>query len=106
MTAYKLSDHIGNKQKAIFVRFVAGVLWYRTDATDFEFPVPADELDGASVSAREPASMFLRWIRRHIAMIEREKAAQSAPKCLGCGCPIPAGVAGYCTDDCAESYEE
>lgn len=105
MTAYKLSDHVGNKQIAVFQRYVAGVLWYETDCTYFEFPVPADELDGASVKAREPASMFIRWIKRHMSMIEREKTAQAAPKCIGCGDPIPSGVAGYCTEECCDRFE-
>ena len=62
----KVSDHVGNGQKAIFRRYAAGALWYETDRTGFLFQVPVDEIEGTSVSAREPAILFMRWIRRQM----------------------------------------
>lgn len=69
MTKLTMMDLFGNKQAAIFQRYSAGVLWYRTEVHEFEFPVPVAELDGAQVMAREPATVFMRWIKRHLDLV-------------------------------------
>ena len=47
---------------AVFVEFHSGNLFYEVDG--FRFPVPVNELHGASVCASEKASVFMKWIRK------------------------------------------
>ena len=70
----KLIDLIKDK-KAVFVEFHSGNLFYEIDVwsdydshgvrskSKFRFPVPVDELHGASVGASEKASVFMKWIK-------------------------------------------
>jgi len=57
----KITDLIKGKT-AVFVEFHGGNLFYEIDGK-FRFPVPVDELQGASVGAEEKASVFMKWIR-------------------------------------------
>lgn len=81
MTTLKLSDHIGNNQRAIFHRYANGVMYYETDCTGFYFAVPIADLGTALVGSNEPASMFMKWIKRQMekntqAMFEQSNTAQ------------------------------
>jgi len=58
----KLTDLIKGKT-ATFVEFHGGNLFYEIDGM-FRFPVPVDELQGASISSTEKASVFMKWIKR------------------------------------------
>lgn len=84
---YTLKDLIrGNKAR--FVRYRAGSLVYcvvepvnnpfipkTPDKELFEFEIPIEELQGATVNAVEPASTFMKWIRQTLKeIIDSEEA--------------------------------
>ena len=58
----KLTELIKGKV-AVFEEFHSGNLFYTIDDS-FRFPVPVNELDGATVSRIEKASVFMKWIKR------------------------------------------
>ena len=57
-----------------------GELWYITDC-GFEFPVPVDnkeEVGNATFMAREKALLYMRYMRKHLKMIEDARKEQEA----------------------------
>lgn len=56
-----------------FVRMVHQELWYVCE-DGFEFPIPLADTDGAEFKAEDKGMFFMRWIRKHIAMLEAAKA--------------------------------
>ena len=60
---------VENNKQVRFVRFERGELWYSTEC-GFEFPIPAEDLQGATFNAQDKALLFMRWIKRHINHIE------------------------------------
>lgn len=58
-------------QKARFVFFRDGALFYETD-NGFRFPVPANDAGSATLRAEEKAILLMRYIRKHVATIENE----------------------------------
>ena len=77
-TSTKLLNLVKNK----FVNFIFysdGALWYTTDC-GFEFPVPVSdskEVGTATFMAVEKATLYMRYIRKHLEMIEKAKQEQS-----------------------------
>ncbi len=69
----KLVDMI--KDKVVrFTHFTEGELWYVTE-DGFEFPVPTNrhECGTANFLAEDKAILFMRYIRKHIEMLEKAK---------------------------------
>ena len=62
-----LKDHVKGRSSFKFYR--SGIVYYLTD-TGLEFPVPIDDLDGASVTASEKSLYFMRWIKKHLKTLE------------------------------------
>lgn len=58
-----------------FLSFADGELWYMTE-DGFEFPVPVEDTQGAVFLNKDNALLFMRWIRRHMEMIEQAKLEQ------------------------------
>lgn len=56
-----------------FVRMSHQELWYVCE-DGFEFPIPLSDTDGAEFKAEDKGMFFMRWIRKHIAMLEAAKA--------------------------------
>ena len=54
--------------KATFIEFHSGTLFYEVNG--FRFPIPVEELQGASIKAEEKASVFLKWIRKALKEVE------------------------------------
>ncbi len=52
-----------------FTHYQAGNLWYRCE-DGFEFPVPIVDTDGACFKAADKGMYFMRWIRKHVALLE------------------------------------
>lgn len=48
-------------------------LWYRTEC-GFEFPVPIDDIGNATFLNEDRAMLFMRYIRKHIALTENAGA--------------------------------
>ena len=58
-----------------FVRYQNKELWYITDC-GFEFPVPIEDTGEAAFIRHDKAMLFMRWIRKHLAMLESAKQNQ------------------------------
>jgi len=57
----------GNTAK--FVSYREGNFVY--EVKGFEFNVPLEDIKGATLNAEEKAIFFMRWIRQHIQMMEK-----------------------------------
>ncbi len=55
-----------------FVCFKHNELWYTTEC-GFEFPIHVSETPGAEFKSEDKAMFFMRWIRKHIALIKSAK---------------------------------
>jgi hypothetical protein len=56
-----------------FSKMVNQELWYVCD-DGFEFAIPLSDTEGAEFKAKDKGMFFMRWIRKHMAMIEAAKA--------------------------------
>lgn len=56
-----------------FVYFREGNFLYRVSGTDFEFPVPLSDIGNATLLAEDKAIMFMRYIRKHLEVINSAK---------------------------------
>jgi hypothetical protein len=56
----------GNTAK--FVSYRDGNFLYQVNG--FEFPIPLNDVAGATLLAEDKAIFFMRWIRRHVEQIE------------------------------------
>ncbi len=73
--SYNIKEMIKDK-KVTFVRYRKGELIYSTEC-GFEFPVPTDDTGDGVFLAEDKAMFFMRYIRQHIASIEKEQAANA-----------------------------
>jgi len=62
-------------KKVKFLFYKENELWYTTEC-GFEFPVPTNDVGTASMNAEDKAIMFMRWIRKHINLINDSKEEQ------------------------------
>jgi hypothetical protein len=72
-----IKDMVKDGKKVVFVRFKEGQLWYMTEC-GFEFPVPVDDTGTATFLPADKAMLFMRYIRKHIAFLEKAKAEHDA----------------------------
>ena len=63
---------VSNGKKATFLYYQYGELWYMTEC-GFKFPVPITDIGDAIVHNTEKAMLLMRYIRKHISMIEAAK---------------------------------
>lgn len=56
-----------------FSFYRAKELWYVTEC-GFEFPVPIDDVGDATFMATDKAILFMRYIRKHLAMLAEARA--------------------------------
>lgn len=71
-----IKEMVNNDKRVTFVRFKEGNLWYRTEC-GFEFPVPVEDTGTATFLPEDKALLFMRYIRKHIAYLEKAKEEQS-----------------------------
>ena len=66
--ATRIGDIITKEARAHFLRYRQGNLFYGMwiDDSLFEFPVQADDLDGATVNGTEKAVTLMRYIRKAV----------------------------------------
>ena len=57
--------------KVKFVSYRKGNLWYSLETYDLEFPVPVEDVGDAEFKREDKAIYFMRYIRKHIAMLEK-----------------------------------
>jgi len=55
-----------------FIYYKDGDLWYRHE-DGFEFPVPVSDAGTATFEAQDKAMLFMRYMRKHIQMLETAK---------------------------------
>jgi hypothetical protein len=68
----KLIEMIKDK-KVKFIHYCDKELWYIAE-NGFEFPVPITDIGNATFLAEDKAIYFMRYIRKHLDMITKEKA--------------------------------
>lgn len=61
------------QEKVNFTHFANGEFWYQT-ASGFSFPVPLSDIGTATFLASDKATLFVRYIRKHLAMLDAAKA--------------------------------
>ena len=65
-----LREHIeGN---VTFQYYRAGYLYYKTE-TDLIFPVPIEDTGEATFLRTDKAILFMRYIRKHLELIDKDK---------------------------------
>lgn len=60
-----------------FTHFVNGEFWYQT-VDGFAFPVPLADLGNATLLASDKATLFVRYIRKHLALLAQAKQEAAA----------------------------
>lgn len=68
---YNIKDMVKDGKRVTFAFYRCGELYYRTEC-GFEFPVPIHDIGNATFLAEDKAILFMRYIRKHIANIEKE----------------------------------
>jgi hypothetical protein len=69
-----IKSMVESGKKVRFSWYRCGELWYVTEC-GFEFPVPVADAGTAVFQAEDKAILFMRYIRKHVDMLEREKTA-------------------------------
>lgn len=67
-----IKDMVKDGKQVTFVRYKEKELWYVTEC-GFEFPVPIDDAGEATFLARDKAMLFMRYIRKHLAMLDEAR---------------------------------
>jgi hypothetical protein len=69
-----IKEMVKDGKTVAFIYYKDSELWYQTEC-GFEFPVPITDTGNATFLARDKAMLFMRYIRKHISMLEAAKAA-------------------------------
>lgn len=64
MKKNKVSDHV--KGNSILEYFREGIFYFKTDDTGFKFQIPLNDIEGATLYAKDKSIMFMRWIRKQM----------------------------------------
>jgi len=67
-----IKEMVGPGKQVTFVSYRQGNLWYSTEC-GFHFPVPISDTGDAEFCNSDKALLYMRWIRKHMEMIEQEK---------------------------------
>lgn len=64
----KVGEIVKNERKAVFSFYRQGYMYYNVEMEDgtYSFPIPVDDLAGATVSNTEKAITLMRYIRKAI----------------------------------------
>ena len=68
---------VSGGRKVRFRSYREREFWYETEC-GFVFPVPLDDIGSAEMLAADKAILFMRYIRKHVALIEGARFAQAA----------------------------
>ena len=63
-----IKDHV--REMSEFQYYKDGQLWYKTEDTQFEFPVPIDDIGNASFRKFEKSLILMRYIRKWMKVLE------------------------------------
>ena len=72
-----IKDMVKDNKRVTFVRFKDGELWYSTE-DGFEFPVPVADIGSATLLATDKALLFMRYIRKHVELLDRSRGSGQA----------------------------
>ena len=67
-----LKEMVKDNKKVTFLFYRERELWYTTE-TGFEFPVPIEDVGNAIFLKEDKALLFMRYIRKHMAYLEKAK---------------------------------
>lgn len=70
-----VKDMVVNNQRVKFVRYQQKELWYQCE-NGFEFPIPISDVGDAAFLNEDKALLFMRWIKKHIDMLEHAKRSE------------------------------
>ena len=70
-----MKEMVRDNQKVRFRYYREKELWYSTEC-GFEFPVPVNDTGTGIFRAEDRAILFMRWLRRHIAVVEEGRRLQ------------------------------
>lgn len=73
----ELKNMVKDRKKVHFSFYRDRELWYRTE-DGFEFPVPIEEVGNSTFLAEDRAILFMRYIRKHIELLEKAKKEHDA----------------------------
>jgi len=68
-----IKDMVRDGKEIGFVCYRDSQLWYKHLECGFEFPVPIEDIGNATFLATDKAMLFMRYIRKHLALIEAAK---------------------------------
>jgi hypothetical protein len=71
----KVTDHVKGMSRFKFYR--AGVLYYQTNDSGLEFPVPIVDVEGATLNDEEKSMHLMRWIRKHLSTLQEATEARA-----------------------------
>lgn len=74
---YNIKEMVKDNKKVKFVHYKQNELWYITE-TGFEFPVPIEDVGDGVFQNEDKALFFMRWIKKHIKMLEDAKVNQDS----------------------------
>jgi len=72
-----VKEMIVNDQRVKFTFYRDGDLWYETEC-GFRFPVPIADAGTATFLAEDRAILFMRYIRKQVAVIEEGRHSQGS----------------------------
>jgi hypothetical protein len=65
-----IKDMVRDGKRVKFTHYRLNELWYETEC-GFAFPVPIEDCGDATFLVEDKAMLFMRYIRKHLANIER-----------------------------------
>lgn len=68
-----LKEMVSGGKVVNFSHYIDGNLWYKTE-DGFEFPVPISDIGNATFLAQDKAMLFMRYIRKHLALSEEARS--------------------------------
>ncbi len=80
-----IKELVKDGNEAYFHRYFDGNLWYgvrhytqgRDSIQTFEFPVPISDIGTATFLAADRAILFMRYIRKHLELLDKARTEQT-----------------------------
>lgn len=76
-----IKDMVKDGKKVTFVFYREGELWYKTEC-GFQFSVPINDVGTAAMLNEDKAILFMRWIRKHVEMLDKAKIKEGVKELL------------------------
>lgn len=67
-----IKEMVKDNKQVTFEFYRKGELWYKTE-DGFMFPVPVEDTGDGTFLKQDKAMIFMRYIRKQLEMIEKEK---------------------------------